>query len=469
MFVAGVVGPAVALASLTLAARTAEAQEGTPAFLGSDRDAHFLGNAAAMTGGSGAALTHDGEAIWYNPAGLGAVSRSSLDLSGSAFTLRSREVEGVLVVDVGDQVARLNASSLDFASVPSAITLVRHLMPNVTLGLGVFVPVQDKYEFDDAIRLADVFSDSTPRIDYQERQLLAVEEREIHVGMAMGWQPHPQLRLGGAVMVVYATSTLRSEYWLHAFDPASEGKTDFADLESVRVDSQGVGVQPVFGLQWQPTEELHMGLTVRGPLMLFHSEHDFIITSAISSLDADNPSNNSAESFFVQAEEPLQGFEVVRSGRIHLSFAWEFEPRAWLGAEVDVRLPLKNTHVGLELVTAVNARIGAVFPLSDTFTMGVGLFTDLSSAAAVDEFGDLRTDWLGLAFGFERRSVHPLSDDPESSITISSTVGFRYGLGIAEFGALEARGQSFELTEQIVVRKALFHEAALHIGSALHF
>jgi len=68
---------------------------GPSARAGND-DEMLVGNRASMTSGAVSATVSDASATWYNPAGLAANSRSQIDVSTSAYTLRFYSVRRFL-------------------------------------------------------------------------------------------------------------------------------------------------------------------------------------------------------------------------------------------------------------------------------------------------------------------------------------------------------------------------------------
>lgn len=59
---------------------------------GNQRSA-FPGGEAPMSAGALVASMRGGDAIWYNPAGLGGQKRSKIDLSATSFTYRLQRVD----------------------------------------------------------------------------------------------------------------------------------------------------------------------------------------------------------------------------------------------------------------------------------------------------------------------------------------------------------------------------------------
>src|SRR6185436_17705347 len=100
-------------------------------------DELFVGNRAAMSGGAVSATVADSSATWYNPAGLGAIDRAQIDVSGTAYTVRFYTAPKFLSATSGESK---DGSVSEFVSIPTQIAYVRRLAPGVSLGLGYFVP-----------------------------------------------------------------------------------------------------------------------------------------------------------------------------------------------------------------------------------------------------------------------------------------------------------------------------------------
>ena len=80
----------------------------------------------------------------------------TLDLSGSAFVLRLRDMPGAIrtILPSGEHSADLG--SKEFLSVPASLVFVRRFGVDVSGGLGVFVPSQDRSDLGDTLRVEDV-------------------------------------------------------------------------------------------------------------------------------------------------------------------------------------------------------------------------------------------------------------------------------------------------------------------------
>ena len=166
-------------------------------------DGVLLGNEAAMTGGAVAAVTSDGSAVWYNPAGIAAARRSSVDVNGSIFMLRGAEEWGLLQATSGE---RNNGGYLSLINIPSAVTLVRRVDDRVNLAIGLFATqlVRNTTRANvDAMSATSAASWALTSVDNRTRY---------HAGGALGYRVDDRLRIGFNVFFVYneASSSFQS-------------------------------------------------------------------------------------------------------------------------------------------------------------------------------------------------------------------------------------------------------------------
>ena len=171
-------------------------------------DSFFLGNEAALTGGAVVALTRDAGSVWYNPAGLGGLSRSSIDLSASAYVLRLQRLPGALETRLTSGSHEEDLGSTEMLSVPSAVVATRRLSDDVTLALGIFSPVQDLFVTRTTLRTEDSVATEAGPLGflYSQRIQLSSQAARYCVGPSVGWQVGPRLRLGLSIFAVYDTA-----------------------------------------------------------------------------------------------------------------------------------------------------------------------------------------------------------------------------------------------------------------------
>lgn len=423
----------------------------------------FLGNMAALSGGAVTVVGDDGASLWYNPAGLAVSRRDRIDLSGSAYTLRIHDYPRVLrgdIPELSDQDdPKLDLSSTELFSVPSAIAYVRHLSDDLSLAFGLFVPLRD--EFSSTAELS---------LDVGLGHLDASVELEaastVYTGIVgLGWRVGPRLRLGAALALYYQAIEV-SQTLLFGYDargPMDQSQGNGAFIQ--QGEGERFGFNVFVGAQWQLAPEWGLGLVVRTPLIQIYES----VEQRLFLLDAAIAPDGSArvETTFLPMRQ--SGFEasVAFNFAFTLAFAWTPDDTSFLSLELDLKPGSKDDEIEREFVW--NLRLGGVFPLSDTFRFGAGVFTDNSWEPDPTEAWVDQVDFYGLATGIYFETPIALRDNDASSLIFTSTIGLRYALGLGT--TLRARATPFGIDTDPgrVAIDLTFHELGIHVGSGLRF
>ena len=240
--------------SVTLALLAA----GGSAFAG-NQGSTFLSNEAAITGGAVVSHIEDAGAAWYNPAGLAAVDRSSLDLSASAFVLRRYSIPDAALTRVrGEPVTTSEATFTEVVSVPSALTYVRALSDDVTGALGVFVPDAEDLDVAAEFERAGVPS-------YVWNLTATRRTSRYLAGPAVGWRLSDRVRLGLSAFASYETSRAARVFQSTFHDPASSDVTDSALSVERTTRTRRFGGVLALGAQLEASPQWRLGLVVRSP------------------------------------------------------------------------------------------------------------------------------------------------------------------------------------------------------------
>lgn len=415
-------------------------------------DGVLLGNEAAMSGGAVRAVVSDGSATWYNPAGLAAVNRDAVDVSGSAIQVRASEEPGLISSTTGETN---DGGYLEIVSIPSAATLARRIEPDVTLSLGIFA---QRYEVHEVRTGLDV----TSGMNEAHWTLSSSQSRSTyHAGGGLGLRIDDRLRIGISVFGVY-----RDSY--DAFQTA--GVFELAD--SNRLIARGginrirsFGAELGVGLQWEPQPNVLIALTARSPGLELATQIRSTTTevdATLSDVDADDLD------FTPEDREAIApGIAVLTPGQFALAIAHRFD-RGWVAAEIDVQPPLElDPVVRRRLVW--NVRVGCQYRVDDTVRIGFGAFTDHSEGEPIAELGQTRVDFYGVTAGFEFRTPHALGAAEQGrSLVFSTTFALRYAAGVGEVGGLRFDPTRGTHRDTVPVDTTI-HEASLHIGSALYF
>lgn len=433
----------VSLVALVLAAQRARA--------GND-DGVLLGNEAALSGGALTAAVDDGSATWYNPAGIAAVERDAVDVSGSVTMLRIGVAPRLLSSASGTSA---DGSYYEFLGIPSAVTLVRRLDCTTTFGLGIFVPSQTNHT--DRVSLTEPVGDLTARWRLTQQE----SSQDYFGGLTLAFRLAPNMRLGVMLGGSYSQLSVTSQFFGGATDDMGMGVVAFGAASHVSV--QAVSIAASVGFQWEFVPGFHLGVSVQSPGLL------------LGSLFVENSSFVSGGMGAVEFEETDEGdlrpqVDALTPTRVRFGLAYRWA-NGWIGIDGDIQHELYRPEVGVERITIGGVRIGGRVRVDDTVSLGGGLFTDLSPSRAVDEYGATRIDFFGGSFGMELRNPHRLGEGESApDIVFVNTFALRYAVGVGEVGGLRfdtgaPMGDGIALSAV----STTVHEIGLHLGSALYF
>src|SRR4051812_45017461 len=208
-----------------------------------------------MSGGAVSAVTSDGSAIWYDPAGIAAVTRGQIDLSGSATVLRISDTPSLLSSSTTGRAA--DGGYLEVIGIPSAVTLVRLLEPRLAFGFGIFTPQLTNHT--DRVGLEDSVSGLTSRWQLVQQE----NTQSTYAGLSLGYQLSSNVRIGATLFGLYRQQTLSTHFFGGATDAA--GNDVFAAGSSSLSSLQSVGLELAAGVQWDVVPGLTVAATLRSP------------------------------------------------------------------------------------------------------------------------------------------------------------------------------------------------------------
>lgn len=458
------------LAALIVA--TIGAHEGRAA----NQDSVFLGNTAAMTGGAVTAVIRDGEAAWYNPAGLGGVRRNSIDISASAFTLQFRNTPSYYRTVLPDKVLDLDTETVKFQSIASALVYTRRFSEGTWGAFGIFVPLQEEFdlaEMQETDGTVDFNGDLLP-YSFRQRAEESLVSQAYLIGPSIGSEIADGLRIGGSFFIMYGSASSRAHAW-RAYELESPGGTSSGfEIQNTTEDATYMGLTGVFGVQYSPKPDVHLGLTARAPIfriVQWGERTTLLQQSQAGPLFVPGtefePSNTSG---FEVEDFSSWGFDMVRPARVQLGAAFDIDG-AWVSIEGDLAHPAEATDATPEFDWTWNLRAGAMVPLTEKLSLGLGFFTDHAPTKPVraNSGGGEHIDYYGGTIGFELEKEYNVTDDPDgSTLTFSTTIAARYAAGVGYTTGYTG----FPLNPEMDFSRRVgvtYHEVGVHIGSGLYF
>lgn len=423
-------------------------------------ESFFVGDDAALAAGSVVAVTHESSALYYNPAGLAGAHRNRVDLSASAFSLRSFNVPDALRIVRQNGRFSVDRDSNALRSVPSSIAFARRLSDNLTGAIGVFIPEADNESFPLTYSDADRnFPDAAAATDAYADQTL------YHIGLGLGWQVSEKLRLGATLFVSYMTQTVFLQQ--SAATSSSASDVDFVTL-STRAALSRFGTSLKLGVQYSAPYGFELGAAIRTPTLQIHGRRHTVSQVAGNGLNLDG---SIIQGFAVSDERETEGLEVVLPVELSGSVAKRFSDLTWVSAQVDFVGPLSNDDVVIDRRAVVNFRVGGRVAITERFGLGAGFFTDRSPAKGIGAFADTQVNFYGGTLGLNFRQPLSLAENPaEDALVFSTTVAGRYSQGTGEVG-----GAQFDLstpgavTSNYTRRDVTYREISLYIGTGIFF
>ena len=431
--------------SLLLLARQAHAgnDEGIP-----------VGDEAALTGNTVAAMVSDGSSLFYNPAGLAAAERDQVDVAATVTMLRFHDLPSFIKTTSG---ATGDGSFTEFRSVPSALSYVRGIGPNLRLGIGLFVPEASSWSIDVPLSSGG-----------NSFYLNTINEEALNYGVVgLGMRVNPRLRLGASLSGLYLSRVIGATAWAEYNQP--DGSVRMFGLSQL-FSIMAIGTAMTLGVQWEPARQLRIGAALRSPVFAIRTSQ---VGSVVVAAAATAPPAANLDT--VPVRETTFGFYQVRALHPRLGVAWTWG-KSWASVEGDYQPALETPKLAVVLRPTWNLRAGALLAMSDTSWVGFGAFTDRSPEERPDGVTANRINFYGVSAGVRLDHPHRLGPDEKvESVVFSTSFALRYA-----HGAGEIVGVLFEQTppapdtpfEELATNSLVptsVNEVSLYIGSTLYF
>jgi hypothetical protein len=407
-----------------------------------------IGDDAAMAANAVAATVDDGASLFYNPAGLAAAERDQVDVSATATVIRFYRLPQMVTTTAGDSA---DGNFVEVVSVPSAVSYVRALRPDLRLGVGVFVPESSSSSVDAPVtRGADSF-----------RVSITGSSRLYFGSAGLGWRASPALRLGASLSGIYVSELGVANAWSQTTSGSERALFGIAERFSVTA----LGVTAAVGAQWAPAPGWRVGVAIRAPALLFLTAVSGSVVEATATTDPP-----AAEVTSTDLGDASVEVNQIRPLRARLGVAWS-SGRTTIMVEGELQPPLEEEDLGVDRALTWNLRAGALLPVGANASVGFGVFTDRSPDAEPRSLLDTRLDYYGASAGLRLGRPHRLAAGERApSLTFSTTFALRYTYGAGDVGGFQfevapAGGSPGDTRPS----KAHVHELGLHLGSAVYF
>ncbi len=413
-------------------------------------DEILVGNDAAIAAGAVTAVVNDASSLYYNPAGLVGINDDSIDVSGSAYTLRVYDGGGILQAADGTVGG---GSFVEIVVVPSSVAYARRLTSSMRVGFGLFTLQQS----DLLLRTRVV--GALPDGEEERLSVTLTDKSQQMVGIVgFGWRARPDLQVGASLSFGYVRSESSLQFGSSAQSAGSGVPSSFFAVSELSV-VQGLSMRVAVGAQWQMTPHWRLGATLQTPstLVYFSNRDDSLATlkALEESVLVDTTSGDSR-----------LAWETDAPARFRLGLAYTVRDRLWISVDVDVQSGVKNPTRNIERDVLFNGRVGAEYQIGREWSIGAGAFTDLSATQPPRD----GIDYYGFTVGGryrQRRELNPAVED-DDRLTFETVVAVRYAYGS---GTIEAIRVDFDETVRIepFSSDSTVHEFSLHVGGALHF
>lgn len=454
-----------------------------------------IGGRAAAMGGAFTAMGHDPGVAWYNPAGLGFVTRSSLDVSASAYALHLMRIPTMLRTTLPSGVTDRGFSANPFQIVGSSMTYVRKLggwdpepvpddatasppeadAPDATsiratpsrdpgaprlrhaLAFSVFIPVAEKFA------RSSTFDASETSGSFHQRFSLSTGRQVYYIGPSWGMRIGERWSVGASLYGLYAASEGRASFTA-AF--SSAGATDFGTLN---LDATGVelGLAVQLGAQVRPISGLRLGLALRLPALRVWGRTEGTFLTATTRDDAGNPRPQ-------LDDEPVRdrsGAAFVLPFSMTLGIGWESPGVFAIAVDADYTTPWP--YGGTRMRGYFNGRLGVEAYLTPRWILGFGAFTDVSptppfASADAANFMDMRLDFYGGTVAVTWLSPYAVTGSGATDrITFANTVGLRYAHGHGQIIGMDL--DYVAGTTSNAIRSIRIHDLSLVVSSSVRF
>lgn len=206
-----------------------------------------VGVREALEGGAFIARTRDGNANWYNPAGLALVERTSIDMAGAVYDATSLQIAS----------RRHQTGTLRYAPAGSffGVAIAEPLSSSPNLRYGFYIGRPISWQTGTLNEQAAIDAQNTFSL-IGEATLTRMEP-----GIAMAGRMGPKLRVGGSLGVAVTTLDQSQDITLRSVAAGSASTTRRTFMSG----GSSWHLVPRIGFQWDAGEHVRTGLVLASP------------------------------------------------------------------------------------------------------------------------------------------------------------------------------------------------------------
>jgi hypothetical protein len=348
-----------------------------------------VGELASTMGGAAVAITHDGTAPWYNPAGLGRVTDEGISATLNVYGLQIERTKGF--------VDGLDLAGTKTAIFPGSVGYVKPLGVfgndiHHAIGLALVVPDFARHE---------VALDDNQFVGYEFHVRERLLEQTLWIVPGWGACFGPRLCAGVSLQVGYWSSTGLYSVFEQGNDQSGPAVAPWSTVEQDDFSAIEAGMS--VGVQYRASDNTWIGLSLRSPVMTVWG------SGSILYMDADQATSSvrRANDNNVKIDErlplnmrlgvglELQGWLLAADVSLSLPESTYQSVRAQDGTTNLIARDANGVQVGdlipigvpLGRSTVVNVNLGAQYRLSPKTAFQAGFFTDFSGQpdALIDE------------------------------------------------------------------------------------
>jgi len=350
---------------------------------------------SALTAGAVLASDDVGGGGWYNPAALGGVKRSSVQVGASAYSETYSFVTDAAKATLPWGTVSGDIRSLNYTSVPAVLSYTYRIREGLGMSIGVWTPY---HAYEGGTTTITSGGPYPPNLNATFAETYSFSDRrdDTWAGLAVGWQATPRLRLGAMLQGAYATDVrtvdVNTSLQTSSSNPLETGGHV---VYSERRDQGLLGLRTLVGIQWDASREVRVAAAVRGPtfrLFAWGPHNTFFTTAALL------PGIPPTQSQTTTQETAARGQSIVEPVKLYggMRFAGE---RWTLAVEVDWHPALDGQFGNFK--EGWSARLGGTWRANADLLIGTGFFQDSASTEASD--GKTAMNYAGFAGGVTYR------------------------------------------------------------------